>query len=299
MEFPKISVVTVSLNSEKYIEECICSVLDQNYPNLEYIIVDGVSADSTLSIINKYANKINIVISEPDSGPADAINKGFASSTGEIMCWLNSDDRMQIFNSFPRAEWLMGFPTWFKSNGTCVNESYYQREKFYYTNKFISDNLHFKFARWSKWRFVMGDFSAIQQESVFWRRSLWQKAGSHLKGNTIAHDLELWTRFFELADLYTTNVVLAGFRVHGNQLSVINRARYKAQSEIFINKFKSKILHRGFWGNIRIQMASMTKVFYYYEIPWLKNLYPFLLELPPYILFDFVDKKFKTSVDGD
>src|SRR6185295_16785994 len=102
------------------------------------------------------------------------------------MGWLNSDDRLQpksflalgeIFNSCKEADWIMGSPTWFGEKGTCVNEIYYQPDKFYYSPAYISDNLYLKFARWSKWRFAMDDFSAIQQESVFWRRSLWESAG--------------------------------------------------------------------------------------------------------------------------
>ena len=101
------------------------------------------------------------------------------------MSWLNSDDRLhpkslfaiaEIFQSLENVEWIMGFPTWFKTDGTCVIESYYQPDKFYYSPKFISDNLHFKFARWSKWRFAMGDFNAIQQESVFWWNASVMKA---------------------------------------------------------------------------------------------------------------------------
>jgi glycosyltransferase involved in cell wall biosynthesis len=94
MKFPKISVITISLNSARYIEECIRSVVEQNYPALEYIIIDGGSTDGTLDIINKYADKISVIVSERDPGPAVALNKGFSKVTGEIMGWLNSDDRM-------------------------------------------------------------------------------------------------------------------------------------------------------------------------------------------------------------
>src|SRR5579863_247434 len=94
MQYPKISVVTVSFNSERYIEDCILSILDQNYPALEYIVVDGGSTDGTMEIINKYAGKISLILSEPDSGPAAALNKGFKNTTGEIMGWLNTDDRL-------------------------------------------------------------------------------------------------------------------------------------------------------------------------------------------------------------
>ncbi|CAN5351605.1 hypothetical protein BH09BAC2_BH09BAC2_15840 [soil metagenome] len=92
MSFPKISIVTPSYNQGQYIEQTICSVLDQNYPNLEYIIIDGDSTDNTLDIIRKYEKHITYWISEKDKGQTDAINKGFAKCTGEIFNWLNSDD---------------------------------------------------------------------------------------------------------------------------------------------------------------------------------------------------------------
>ena len=89
---PKISVVTPSYNQGKYIEQTIQSVLDQHYPNLEYIIIDGGSTDNTVDIIKKYQEQITYWISEPDEGQTDAINKGFAKCTGEIFNWINSDD---------------------------------------------------------------------------------------------------------------------------------------------------------------------------------------------------------------
>lgn len=91
-DYPKISIITPSFNQGQYIEQTILSVLDQQYPNLEYIIVDGGSNDNTVEIIKKYSSQISYWISEPDKGQSDAINKGFLKATGDIVNWINSDD---------------------------------------------------------------------------------------------------------------------------------------------------------------------------------------------------------------
>ena len=91
-ELPKISIVTITYNSEKTVEETINSVISQEYPNLEYIVIDGASKDNTLEIVNRYKNKIAIIVSEPDKGISDAFNKGITKSTGEIIGIINSDD---------------------------------------------------------------------------------------------------------------------------------------------------------------------------------------------------------------
>ena len=114
---PKISIITVVLNSEKFLEETIKSVLDQNYNNLEYIIIDGGSTDKSLSIIEKYKEKINFFLSEKDNGIYDAFNKGLAKATGDIIGIVNSDDIytkdafkiiLKYFNQHPEKDFYFG-----------------------------------------------------------------------------------------------------------------------------------------------------------------------------------------------
>jgi glycosyltransferase involved in cell wall biosynthesis len=114
---PKISIVTVCLNSERTIEKTILSVLGQSYSNIEYIIIDGGSADGTLRIINKYKDKISFVISEKDNGIYDAFNKGLKIFTGELIGFVNSDDYLlpdamnilcEYFNKYPEKDFFFG-----------------------------------------------------------------------------------------------------------------------------------------------------------------------------------------------
>ena len=116
----KISIITITLNSRKYLDKSISSVLSQDHQNLEYIFVDGGSTDGTLEIIKKYAEKDQRIrwISEPDRGIADAMNKGVALATGDIIAHLHSDDSYPApgilstvtheFSSCPDALWLTG-----------------------------------------------------------------------------------------------------------------------------------------------------------------------------------------------
>ena len=88
----KISIVTISFNQSKFLEECINSVIRQNYENLEYIVVDGGSKDNSREIISKYKDQIKVIFQETKTGPADALNLGFKISKGELCCYINSDD---------------------------------------------------------------------------------------------------------------------------------------------------------------------------------------------------------------
>ena len=94
--WPRISLVTPVFNSGKYIEATIRSILAQAYPNLEYFIIDGGSTDNTLNVIRKYESQISGWVSEPDNGMYDALNKGFARTTGEVMGWISATDQLHI-----------------------------------------------------------------------------------------------------------------------------------------------------------------------------------------------------------
>ena len=219
--WPKISVVTPNYNGGRFLEKTILSVIDQDYPNLEYIIIDGESSDDSVEIIKKYEKRISFWMSERDDGLYSALQKGFDRSSGEIMAWLNSDDLYhsgalytvaEIFSNFREVEWLLGKPTVFDEQGRCV---YVENSR-----------------RWSKYEYYLGEFKGlIQQESTFWRRSLWERAGEEFSRELkYAADYELWLRFFRYVPLYQVQALTGGYRARsGDQLSVEHLDEYKQE----------------------------------------------------------------------
>jgi glycosyltransferase involved in cell wall biosynthesis len=219
MTLPTITIITPTYNSERYLEATIQSVLAQNYPALEYIIIDGGSTDNTLDIIKRYESQLAYWISEPDNGMYDALQKGFAHSTGQIMAWLNSDDMYpswtlrtvaSIFGDLPDVDWITSIrPIIWNRDGLAVDTMAllgYSKIGFM-RGEHLSNGTHFA-------------LEVVQQESTFWRRSLWDAAGATLDTSLrYAGDFELWARFYHYSDLIGVRTSIGGFRQHGNQLS--------------------------------------------------------------------------------
>ncbi len=228
---PKFSIVTPSYNQAQFIEETIHSVLAQNYPNIEYIIIDGGSTDGSVEIIRGREEQLAYWVSEPDAGQYDAINKGFNKTTGEIMAWLNSDDKYmpwaisvaaEIFRTYPEVEWLTTiYPLICDVEGRVVECSYiggFNRQSF-----FRKANLPGRGWYGRSW---------IMQESTFWRRSLWERAGGCMDSSLkFAGDFELWGRFFKHTDLYAVATPLASFRKHGNQKTASHFEEYLIEAD--------------------------------------------------------------------
>jgi glycosyltransferase involved in cell wall biosynthesis len=271
---PKITVVTPSFNQARYLEDTIRSVLDQGYPNLEYIIIDGGSTDGSADLIRRYEKQLTYWVSEKDNGLYDAIQKGFARSTGEIMTWINADDMYHkqslftvaaIFQKFEQVKWLMGANTFFNEAGQC----------------FLYDDLPYA-QRWSRLRLELFDGQFIQQESVFWRRGLWEEAGSYIAQDyALAADFELWLRFSRYQQLHTTSFILGGFRFRSaNQKSYEQRDQYMKQVSEVLGKEKRGALSLLFYRSL-IGLAKAVP-----KKKWRNKLLANILNLPPKIIFD-------------
>lgn len=289
---PKISIITVNLNNARFLEETILSVLNQQYPNLEYIVIDGGSTDGSTEIIKKYENRIAYWESEKDAGYGFALQKGFSRSTGEIMAWLNSDDVYlpgclftvaETFKNNPHAKWITGYPSWCNEKSFHLGEMPATAEtKPYWVRRY---DLYQKYARWSRIRYLGGDFLAIQQESTFWKRALWEKSGGSINtGYPLAADTELWCRFFRHEALYSLNATLAAFRIGSEkQLTKLHREAYLKECYTALEA-ERQLLGFGDLAEMMTQffLAGLFKPCYYLDLPG-SALYEKLLQLPDVI----------------
>ncbi|MEW6303165.1 MAG: glycosyltransferase family 2 protein [Verrucomicrobiota bacterium] len=210
---PRISIVTPSFNQAAFLEETIRSVLLQEHPPFEYIVMDGGSRDGSADTIKKYARHLKHWASEPDGGQGDAIDRGMRQVTGDIMAYINSDDFYlpgafatvaRAFADCPEVDWIVGASLLCDERGRAfgINSSPGYSKALFFSGRYLGGH-----AAWNgKW---------IPQESVFWRRSLWERAGAKFLCERLQHgDFELWSRFWHYADLHVLPVPLAAYRCH-------------------------------------------------------------------------------------
>ncbi|HZX30417.1 MAG TPA: glycosyltransferase [Rhodocyclaceae bacterium] len=218
---PKISIVTPSFNQGDFLEECILSVLEQGYPNLEFIIVDGGSTDQSVEIIKKYERYLAYWQSGNDGGRYRAIETGLQRATGEIQAWLNPHAKYhpgalktvaETFMRYPEVEWLTGRPTTWNAKGELIDIG--QLQAFSLRDYLDPDQDHF-----------------IRQESVFWRKALWDRAGGRFDPSlNCAGDMELWLRYFEQSELHIIDALLGGSRHDSSQKATTASIQYRQEA---------------------------------------------------------------------
>lgn len=228
--FPKVSIVTPSYNQGQFLEQTILSVLNQDYPNLEYIIVDGGSTDNSIEIIKIYEERLAYWISEPDKGQSDAINKGFLRATGEILSWLNSDDLLlpgainsvvSFFNEHPDIGCVIGDQEVIDSDG-----------KYLCTVK----NIPFKFRR------TLYGGSMVPQPSTFFTKNALDVTG---KLNIDLHynmDYEFFLRMaYKGIKFDNIKKPLSAFRLHKSSKTVSEYYNRVKQDNFKVRKRYSKL----------------------------------------------------------
>jgi len=217
MDWPSITLVTPSFNQAEFLEYTIQSVLNQNYPQLEYIIIDGGSTDGSVDIIRRYASRLSYWVSERDGGHYEAVKKGISLGSGEIVGWINSDDALcpwalrmvgEMFASLRDFKWLTTIqPLSLNARGCahrCEAAAGFCKESFL-------DGFHIPFDSWA--------YGCVQQESTFWRRTLWDEVGGLDLSYKLAGDFNLWTRFIRHGDPLLVRVPLGCFRLQPQQRS--------------------------------------------------------------------------------
>ncbi len=203
---PKISIVTPSFQQGDFIERTIRSVLEQSYPNLDYYIQDGGSKDNTVNVLKRYETQIMGWISENDSGQSQAINLGFSKTTGEIMAWLNSDDLIFPGTLFTVADYFNNHPD----------------VDVVYGDRLLIDENDMEIGRWimpGHDSDVLSWVDFIPQETLFWRRRIWDKAGGQVDESfRFAMDWDLLVRFRDAGATFAhIPQFLGAFRIHDHQ----------------------------------------------------------------------------------
>ncbi len=205
---PLVSIITPSFNQARFLEACMQSVLSQDYPNIEYIVMDGGSTDGSLELIQKYQHRLSHWESLPDKGQTDAINKGFAKAQGEILAWLNSDDillpgavsaAVRALQSHTEVGMVYGDATFINAEGREIGD--------------------FAAAQTDLKKLQRG-YVHIPQQASFFKASLWKEVGPLDTSFYFAMDYDLWVRLAKKAPLLYIPECWASFRLHGDTKTI-------------------------------------------------------------------------------
>jgi glycosyltransferase involved in cell wall biosynthesis len=200
---PLVSIITPSFNQCQYLEATIQSVLAQDYPNIEYLVIDGASTDGSQEIIKKYQKKLAYWVSEKDKGQTDAINKGFSKAKGQIFAWLNSDDLYYPNAVSEAVESLTHHP----QVGLVYGELDFIDEQNRLIGKFN--------ARQTDLKRLRNGYIHIPQPAAFFRADLWKQVGPLDPSFFFAMDYDLWVRLARVSQIkYLPGKIWAKFRLH-------------------------------------------------------------------------------------
>ncbi|MCF6263990.1 MAG: glycosyltransferase [Xanthomonadales bacterium] len=255
IDYPRISIIVPSYSQGHFIRNTLDSIINQNYPNLELIVVDGGSEDGTVEVIKEYSEHIKWWVSEDDNGQASAINKGMEHATGDILAWLNSDDCLMpgallkvasCFLASSKTDVVYGHRVLINAAGMDIG-------------KWIMPGHH---------HFLLTYADYIPQETMFWRSALWQKTGAKIDESFhFALDWELIRRFIKAdAKFQLIPVFLGQFRLHDLQ---------KTQANIESDGFREMEIIR---NNCKQEFSNHIAMQNFYYRAQRVSLYYFLLK---------------------
>jgi glycosyltransferase involved in cell wall biosynthesis len=217
-EYPRITVVTPSFNQAAYLERTIRSVLDQNYPDLEYIIVDGGSTDGSVDIIRRYADRLAWWVSEPDSGQTEAINKGLRRATGEWVAWQNSDDTYYpgtfhdlaaVAAKNPQAGLIIGDMMLIDEHDHPLRDICYVKPSY---------------------KALLAEGMVLSNQSAFWRRRVHEEIGLMAEDLHCSFDYEWFLRLTAHVEAIHVYRILGALRLHGETKASLLTQRFQDEN---------------------------------------------------------------------
>ena len=248
---PRVSIITPSYNQAQFLEQCILSVLEQDYPNLEYIIIDGGSQDGSLDIIKKYSHRLAYWVSEKDDGQSAAINEGLRHATGEIWAWMNSDDAYLPGAVGKAVEWLVAHPELDILYGdTIMMDENGQNERYHHAEDFDLSAM-------------LTDHIVMPTGSAFLRRNVHQRLGGFDEGLHYVMDNDYWLRATQFCSFAHLSEALSYYRVYPSAKTWnMAKSEVRAREIILVyERFWSRVdLPRNLW---RLRSRSLAKIYLY------------------------------------